>query len=366
MSISIESAQPEDEAELRALEKEISMPGAIRLSYTREPNFFDSLQVMARKNEVVVARNSDNNIVGYAVRSIKSVYINGALSNVGYLSNLRLLNKYRGNSVLARGFKYLNHLHQDNQCSFYLTTIMSDNKIATDVLLSGRAGLPAYKHWGKFRTYLINDTRQSTPISNFDVDLAKTTDTDELISFLQAEGKKKQFFPHYEKNDLAQKNGLLRDLAHQSILVAKQHEKIVGTLALWDQRSFKQILVNGYHPVLQLIKPLYNFYLKLRNRPCLVEPGYPIDFNYAALVCVKDNDLRIFHELVSAAVSRTKKHHKSFFALGLHERDVLNEAMSGFSYRLLTSELYLVNFSKNKVDYDSLKKSVPYLELGAL
>lgn len=366
MSTRIELAKHEDEAELRKLLVKTAMPGVIRLSYGRDPHFFNSLGVLGKHNQIAVARNVTGNIVGFGVRSIKSMYVNGEIQQIGYLSNLRLEKKYRGNILLAKGFKYLYELHQDNQCSFYLTTIMADNENAKEVLLDSRGFLPVYHPWGKLNTYLINDSSIKLPRSNLQIEFAKCSDMEEIVKFLQQEGRQKQFFPHYLQSNFNSESGLLRGLHNQNILVAKQNQKIVATLALWNQNAFKQILVHSYHPILKLLRPIYNLYSKIRNKPCLVKPGYPLDFYYAAIVCVKNNDSKLFSHILSAAVTYLNKQNKSFIALGLHENDPLNDVLKDFRYKLMQSNLYVVSFPSDKIDLSYLKNKVPYLELGAL
>jgi hypothetical protein len=366
MSTRIELAVHADEAELRKILVKTAMPGIIRLSYGREPHFFNSLGLLGQRNQIVVARNTIGNIVGFGIRSIKSMYINSEVQQIGYLSNLRLEKKYRGNILLAKGFKYLHELHQDAQCPFYLTTIMTDNENAKEVLLNARGLLPVYQPWGKLHTYLINSSYIKSSASNPQIEFARPADREEILTFLQQEGKHKQFFPHYTENDFNQEAGLLRGIQYKNILIAKQNKKIVATLGLWNQNPFKQILVHSYHPLLTLLRPIYNVYSKIRNKPCLVRPGNPLDFYYAAIVCVKHNDPTLFRHILSAAVTHSRQQNKSFFALGLHENDPLNNVLNDFRYKLMQSNLYIVSFPSDNIDLSCLKNKVPYLELGAL
>jgi len=366
MSTRIELATYQDEVALRELLVKTAMPGVIRLSYAREPHFFNSLHVLGKQNQIAVARNVIGNIVGFGIRSIKPMYVNDEIQQIGYLSNLRLEKKYRGNILLAKGFKYLYELHQDNQCSFYLTTIMADNENAKEVLFESRGLLPVYHPWGKLNTYLINDSSIKLPRSNLQIEFAKCSDMEEIVKFLQQEGRQKQFFPHYMQSDFNSESGLLRGLHNKNILVAKQNQKIMATLALWNQNAFKQILVHSYHPVLKLLRPIYNLYSKIRNKPCLVKPGNPVNFNYAAITCVKNNDTKLFAQILAAAVTYSNQQNKSFFALGLHEDDPLSDVLKDFRYKFMQSNLYVVSFSSDNVDLSYLKNKVPYLELGAL
>lgn len=366
MSTRITLAAIDDEAELRDLMQKTVMPGMIRLSYGREPHFFHALSVLGAFNQIVVARNTAGCIVGSSIRSIKPMYINGVKQQIGYLSHLRLEKQYRGKLSLAKGFKYLNALHQDARCPFYLTTIMADNVGAQQVLAKGRKRVPHYHFWGKINTYLIGDVRKSTMSSSLRINFAQELDRKEILHFLYREGKQKQFFPDYTESDFNSDTGLLRDLNWSDILVAKQDGEIVATLALWNQNAFKQIMVQSYHPLLNVVRPAYNLYTKLSHHPRLISPGKPLDIYYAALVCVKNNETRFFQPLITRAANTVNKQRKAILALGLHENDGLNDAVTDMRYRLLRSNLYLVSFPSDKIDFTTLKNKIPYLELGAL
>lgn len=366
MSTRIELATPQDEKDLRQLLLQTSMPGKIRLQNSRDPHFFNSLDVLGKYNQILVTRNISGNIVGSGIRSIKPMYINNEIQQIGYLSNLRLEKKYRGKRFLVKGFQYLHELHQDKQCPFYLTSIMADNENAKTVLHNRRGLLPVYHPWGKINTYLINHSRSKIGSSHIKIEFASPMDKNKILKFLNQEGKEKQFFPYYMADDLREDGGLLRGLSYQTILVAKQNQQIIATLALWNQNPFKQIVIHSYHPIMQWLRPIYNLYSKMSHKPYLPKPGNLMDFNYAAIVCVKNNDTKLFQHILSVALSYSTKLKKSFVALGLHETDPLNEVVKHFRYQLMQSYLYLVSFPSQKMDFSFLKKKVPYLELGAL
>lgn len=368
-SIEITEATFAHENELKRISNETSMPGAIRLAYCRNPNFFDSLSVLGQKNNVGVAIDvAKQKVVGFGVRSIKNVYINDKVESVGYLSNLRLMEEYRGTRALIKGFKYLEKLHQDQHCSFYLTTIMSDNKLAKRLLTTDRAGLPHYHYWGKYNTYLIaaNDRKKIKAHLNITIDLALPTDLTDIVKFLQNEGKNKQFFPFYDKQDLLSDSGMLRGLSLKNILIAKMNQEIVGLLGLWDQNNFKQITINGYNAWLGTLRPIYNLIAKIKGSPKLEPPGSLLNLYYGAMVVVKNNDSNIFEMLLNKALCHTFMAKKAFIALGFHESDSLNITVNRYRKRIISSDLYLVSFDQSKSDFLNLKQKIPYLELGAL
>src|SRR5262245_46354938 len=145
-----------DDAELRRLLASTPMPGAVTVSFRREPSFFEAAAVDGEFSQTVVARDCEEAcIAGFGTRSIRQRYVNGVPTAIGYLSGLRLLPQYRNQGLLARGFRFFRQLHQDGRAQLYLTTIGADNATALDALTSGRAGLPRYHFAGVYQTAVI-------------------------------------------------------------------------------------------------------------------------------------------------------------------------------------------------------------------
>jgi len=81
------------EPQLRMLMRTVTMPGAIELANTREPDFFKGLCVEGTAHQVVTA--VDNGVVvGMGVRSVRPMFIDGVPMEFGYLSGLRSLPKF--------------------------------------------------------------------------------------------------------------------------------------------------------------------------------------------------------------------------------------------------------------------------------
>ncbi len=135
------------DAACRAILRKNSMGENIGLSFRREPSFFPAEKIANLWSELVVLEDDEvADIVGFGVRSGRLFWYQGQRIELGYISQLRLLPKYRGGRILFDGYKKFKELHEgDRQVPFYLTTILSDNATARSLLESGRAGLPIYQ-----------------------------------------------------------------------------------------------------------------------------------------------------------------------------------------------------------------------------
>src|SRR5262245_33959234 len=139
-------ATADDEAELREVLSSTPMEGRISISFAREPNFFAAAPVDGKAVQIVVGRDAQEGcIVGMGSRTAGPRYVNQQATTVGYLGGLRVLPHYRGQGgLIARGYRFLRQLHEDELVPYYLTTIAADNEIALQTLAAGRGGLPTY------------------------------------------------------------------------------------------------------------------------------------------------------------------------------------------------------------------------------
>ena len=68
---------------------------------------------------------------------------------------------------------------------------------------------------------------------------AELSDAPLIIGFLNDVASQREFFPVYSLDELQSGAGRLHGLSIDSVLIAEVDGRLVGALALWDQRSFK-------------------------------------------------------------------------------------------------------------------------------
>lgn len=360
-------ASLEDDADLRRLARETPMNGKIRMAFAREPHFFDASRVEGHSVQAIVGRDIETDkIVGMGVRAIKHVFVNGEKATIGYLSTLRVEEAYRSLGHMLRGYDFLRQLHKDDMAALYLTNIMEDNP-ARRLLESGRFGLPKYHDRGRFCTLAVGlrqRARMHTP-STFDIRRANRVDVPQIIRFLHSEGPTKQFFPQYTEHDIVSDEGLLRGLAVEDIFLAFDGNALVGTVAVWDQKSFRQDIITGYQGSTGVLRPFLNIAARIQGYPVLPPAGTMLDDVYLTLVCVKENAPDIFHELLNRLVEEVRKE-ANVLMVGFHERDPLLGTLERFRSVPCHSRLYVTCWADGEKTIEKLDGRVPYIELGAL
>lgn len=363
-----ELATGADDAGLRNVLAQTPMPGAISVGFRREPSYLAAAIVEGRFRQAIAARDiTDGQIVGLGARSVSLRYVNGQPAPIGYLSSLRILPAHRNGSLLARGYRFLHHLHEDGRTPLYLTTIAEGNQRAISLLSSGRAGLPNYHFAGHYHTAAIPRRRaRCTETISTEIRPATAGDLPAIVAFLNQIGPLRQFFPCYCEEDFCSEQGLLRGLRPMDILLAFRDGRLAGTLGAWDQHRWRQTVVHAYSRTLRWGRPFYNAWASLRGAPRLPRPGEPVRCLAAALPVVAGDDPALFRSLIEAALERMADGPNEHLLLGLHQRDPLLDVLQSFSATWYTTRLYLVSWPDGEDLLRSLDGRPPYLELGAL
>lgn len=368
-SYTLSLGQPEDDRELRDLLAAIPMPGSISLCWHREPSYFGGAVVEGHFRQTIVVRDRcHGRVVGMGNRSVSPVYLNGQPAPVGYLGGLRSLPKYRGGTLLARGYRFLRQLHGDGKTALYVTTIARNNRVARDVLTSGRAGLPTYHPAGEFVTLLLPLRRRpraarAAPIA---IRPAATSDMPRLLEFWNTLGPRRQFFPVLTERDFGTPESLYRELEPSHILMACRDNCVCGTIAIWNQQAFRQTVVTSLPAWLRWLLPAYNLLAAVRRRPRLPEVGGKVSYLTAALPVVSHDDPEIWRHLLHAAQTYRSNRAHRFVALGLHASDPLLPVVRRRAVMTYITEVYLVCWEDGEPLRQLLDSRPIYLELGRL
>ncbi|MCP4130207.1 MAG: hypothetical protein GY754_04415 [bacterium] len=348
------------------LMRTVTMPGDIELSYARDPDFFHGLDIQGKFNQIGTCADGER-ITGIGTRSVKPMYINGEPMDFGYLSGLRAVNDHRG-GITLKIFTLLNEVHNDKRAKGYINTIVDDNNFATAALASGRPGMPKYLDWGKYFTYAINLNKRRKPrVSVPGISLSKGSDTtlEEIVDFINTQGKKKQFFPVFTVEDF--KSEYTRDFNSSDFYVARKDGEIVGVIGKWDQSKYKQNIVRGYHGYMKYLRPFINTGFRIAGYKPLPNVGNQVKMFYLSFVAIKENNVDIFSALLEQAYLDNKDGEYNYCLAGFHEDDPLREAASSYWFIPYNSRLFLVSW-EGDIDFcsDLNRDMIPYLEVGTL
>jgi hypothetical protein len=334
-------AREADDAELRALLARTPMPGEISLAFLREPSFFAARRAGNEQAETMVCRDADSGeLLGFGERSLRRAFVDGLEAPVGYLGMLRGTIERRGGLGLARGYRYFHELERARPLApFYITTILEENEYAISVLAGGRGGLPLYEPLGRFVTYLLPLRGRRARVHEV-TEAADENELAEAVEALNDWNRRHQFAPAYRTDDLAGRTSLLPAFSWRDLTLVRERGRVLGTLGVWNQQSFKQTLVSGYARWMQAARPVYNGLARLRGLPPLPAVGDKVATVYGSFLSAADDDQAVAGALVERALERWSGQGHDYLAIGLAEGHPLAPALEKPACRTLLSRIY--------------------------
>lgn len=344
-------ADQSDDDELRLVLQKTAMPGNVSLAFTREPSFFTALQAGNVRHQTMVCQDRrTGKIVGFGGRSIRKAYVDGVSRSVGYLSNLRLLPEARGRTALTQAYKYLRRMHEEGgEVSYYLTTILEENRQARAILERKRIDMPSYVPFGTFVTYMVPLRKKVSPVSHRSIIGCNRDAVIEVERCLRDWNSRYQFAPVCTADDIFGRTEILPEFFSSNLYVYKEVGEVLGTLGVWDQQSFKQVVVAGYSAKMRAVRPFYNGVAQLRGLPTLPALGGNIRFVYASLASVRDDNPEIFADLLDKARTEWSGRGYDYLIVGLSEENKLSAVVRRLAARELKSRIYLVHWPEEKI-----------------
>jgi hypothetical protein len=242
------------------------IPGAIQVAFTREPDFFAADGLAGAEDVTVVARQAGQ-VVGLGRLSVHGLMRNGLARRIGYLGALRVTSGTRESARLIRdGYRLLAQWSGDRDLDGCFTSIAADNARARRVLEhGGRFGLPEYRPLCDLVTLVAPVTRGATATDD------TTIGEQELSDFLQQQSRRSNLTLEWDASlwQVLPRHGI----SARDFRVVRRSGEIVAAGAVWDQRAFRQTVIDGYSGMLHSIRPFLNGAFTLLRQPPLPAPG---------------------------------------------------------------------------------------------
>ncbi len=358
-------AGPPDDAALRRRMAEDRMDGHVSVSFRREPSYFAGCQLQGEAAQVIKCTDRvTGTLVGLGSRLTLQAFVNGVPARIGYLSDLRAAPAYRGGTLLARGYRFLRQLHEQDPTPLYYSIILEGNQAALRNLTGARAGLPHYRDLGRILSPAIHldMARHTVRETGLRFVRGRPGQLTEIMAFLRREYARKQLAPVYQASDFATPR--LRDLQPEDITLALRGERIVGTLAAWDQHRFRQTHIERYSAPLALMRPGYNLLARVTPLKPLPATGDRIPYFYLALAATEGNDPAIFRALLAQVYETRRRGPWNYCIAGLHESDPLAEVLTEYRRIESAGRLFVIHYPEDEPAFRALDSRPPYVEIG--
>ena len=368
--LTFEAATKDTEAQLRRLLRENPVGGNIRVSLEREPNAFHAAGISGDEYQMMLAFDGDpRHVIGSGGRFELVTYVNGRAQRVGYFGELRAEGGLRARRKLLLGsYQTMHRFHEAGNVPFYMTTIIEDNHAARRLLEAGLGDMPTYRPLEKMVTFTIptrSGARRRQGLRRVESGSERTLSG--IAEKLQEHGSQYQFYPRWSGATLRSAIRC-RGLTPGDYLLCKdQNSETLGSLALWDQRAFKQTVVHGYSRRLGRARPLLNLFAPLLGRPQLPPPGAGLESAFLSHVAVAEDDGETLEALIACSCRHAIERGIDYVMISFAERHPLAAVVrKRFPCHNYVSVLYVVYWDDGADAASSLDNRIPHPEVAIL
>ena len=331
--ITLRLATAADDEVLRQFLRGNGMASWVEMSIEREPSFFAGRDFGGEEWAVIAEEQRD--VVGMYSAAVRPVHVNGKPERLGYLGGLRVSPNYRHRiRYLRQGYASIRALAPEPAAlPWWFTVVVADNRTARKLLEAGIKGLPAYHPLGEYATFALPTARAERRGLWRRV---REAELPQVVEFHNAKASRFNCSPVLDA-DLARRVGL------EHFYVFERGDALEGVAALWDQRSFKQIVATRYRSPIDRLLPLYNLYAKLFRRIPLPRQGQALDHTFVAFLALNDDA-----QSCSAAVIRDLLSHckTPIASVGLHAENPLNRILMRLRPVRYPARVYAVTFGQ--------------------
>jgi hypothetical protein len=153
---------------------------------------------------------------------------------------------------------------------------------------------------------------------------------------------RRQFAPQLDRAHLERWLANAPGLAIDDYLLAHDGAgSLLGFLALWDQRAFKQLRVRRYSDRMRVFRSCFNAAAPLLRARELPRAGSLMDCMSAIHVCVPHDRSDVLRALLLAACGRARRVGAAFFNVGLDPTEPLGAAFRGLFAQTTDVDVYV-------------------------
>lgn len=327
-------ARPSDNEGLVALAAACPMVGELTLRIDRYPDFFALNRLEGERWKLAVAERAGG-VVGCAAFSERRVFVNGREMRTGYAGDLKVHPLHR-DTVVADALCFW----AERACAQLpprapaLITVLAGNT-AMERRLSGSRGVPRFDKIGTIRTHSLTILWKRGRLSrrglgSIETAPARWSDVTEMGELWERVAPGRQLAPVMTASSLAEWIRHAPGLDVSSYRLARSPSgELLGFVAVWDQRSFKQLTVVGYSRRMAAVRKAFNLFAPIVGAEPMPGPGAPLRCATMLHVCVPGDRPEVLRALLIDAHNDLRHSDCSFVNIGLDVHDPLSLALSG-------------------------------------
>ncbi len=366
MTLNYRLAHPSDNPRLQNLVAKITMPGPAQMCFQRAPDFYVGAQVIGESQSMVVVDDAarPEALAGITVISGRHAYISGKKRYLHYSGDTRVDPFYRRRGISGLMFAEQKKHHQPTD-------------LVQGVILNGNTGaldaarrVQGHKVFAFWLSHTIETSfmfvRKGTPRIPAGVTLRAATavDVPAMQAFQDREAPRRNGYPAYDFSQLLAGAPYYAGLSIGDYTLALRDGEIVGMLAAWNQKAYKQTRIMGFHPAAKMLRPVYNAYVGLMGGFKLPPVGGMLNYLTLANVLIASDDPAIYRALIDWVMAHEGQQVDALATCVTHG-DPLLSVPRGYKRQKLFSQHLWLTFG-DEDPRPSIDDRPLYMELGRL
>ena len=321
----IRASCPADNTQLLALVASAMPSSGLMLSLSRQPDYSLACQAAFMQSEtwVIVAAAQPEQVVGMYTLSARPCYVEGQVEMLRYLGDFRIDPSVRGQKLSRL---IMRHLRTRMPERFYAqAVVLADNKVAKQTLHHPHQDFVSHYTDQTLYTMTMTGCHQmpqvQQPEAKWTHRMATAADVPMMNGFVQSMAAYFNFLPSYDFTELVAQSPYWQGLCIDDFSLVFQGQTLVGLYGLWDQKAFKQTRVVSYHPLIALIRPLYNIWARHNQRLVLPAKGELLHYLMLHSPLCKPDQVELFDYMVRSAFMQSTQRGVSALCYSLVEQD---------------------------------------------
>lgn len=358
-----------DNTQLLALVASAMPSSGLMLSLSRQPDYVLACQAAFMQSEtwVIVAAAQPEHVVGMYTLSARPCYVNGQVEMLRYLGDFRIDPSVRGQK-LTRLIMW--HLRMRMPEPYYAqAVVLADNKVAKQTLHRPHQDFVSHYTDQTLYTMTMTGCHQKVQAqhseSKWTHRVATVADVPMMNGFVQSMAAYFNFLPNYNFTELIAQHLYWQGLRIDDFSLVFQGQTLVGLYGLWDQKAFKQTRAVSYHPLITLVRPLYNFWARYNQRLILPPKGDLLQYLILHSPLCRPDQVELFDYMVRSAFAQSMQRGISALCYSLVAQDPRRVVQARHHGNVIRGVHGFYSFGKNPAPHFDSQR-LTYLECGRI
>lgn len=365
MAITIRLATEADNPKIQDLITKITMPGLAEMCFQRTPDFFVGAKVIGEEFVIAVADDDERPdvLAGLTVISGRDLYISGKPRRVFYSGDTRVDPYYRRRGIASSLFLEQKKYRRADE--LLQGIVLKENTAPLDAAANAADGV-LFRYWisHTIETSFIYVRRQTPRIpAGVTIRAATAADLPAMQAFNDREAPRRNGYPVYDLTKLAAGDPYYKGLSITDYVLALRDGQIIGMMAGWNQKAYKQTRIVGFKPVVKVLRPFYNLYVGLTGGFKLPPIGGVLNYLTLYHVLVAGDDKAVLQGLIDWVMAHQGQKYDALATCFTHG-DPLVEVPRGYKRQKLISSNFWLSYGDDP--RPGIDDRPLYAELGRL